>query len=738
MISPSAKITVLLLWLSMPLSATAEQPVNPDGGYQIDTSSRAVVSLFYKTVFLSSEDVDSGWNGNIQNCDAGDTSADYKAAVLRRINWFRAMAGVPANVELDPALNAKAQQAALLMSANRALSHYPPSNWTCYGSDANEAAGKSNLSLGSAGPDAMVRFMLDEGGSNYPVGHRRWLLHPQTLKMGTGDVLGSVPSNAHWVVTSSYSLPRPEVRDEFVAWPPPGYVPFEVVFPRWSISYPRADFSAATVTMTRGGMPVPAKLETVRDGFGENTLAWFADGFTDHQRWTRPVKDTQYDVVVANVVIAGEARTFSYSVTVFDPEQQQELPTFIAEVGTQNDSSARIFQTSSIEGALQYQWRQAMVSPFSLRDTADTGLANFNVQHNPGYQPHIESDPNGESYFRLAHPNGLNRSIAETLELNEELLVGTGAQLQYKSRRGLSTNNQIAAVDVSTDGGVSWQSIYRNEVGSQRELFFSENSVSLAPWQGRLVRLRFKYTFECDSSCTFYPYAEGRGHWDIDDIRLSGVEKVSVAALSTPQTGPQIAFTPIQAGRQILQSRAGMYGEFSSWGSAYILTVAESQLHTDQDPSLVIQPPSEQVVPLPGADSWPGYYNGVSPDPALGLPYNNIGILDLSANKAYSCVRFLFNGEPSDMDGIEHMDITFELISLESGTLQVRNARAFNPGNALTELAEWPECSGTFDMSTGEYVDFLQLDNRVFRTEFELVDEALLLFELTSAEEVLP
>src|SRR5690606_8263331 len=99
------------------------------------------------------------------------------------------------------------------------------------------------------------------------------------------------------------------------------------------------------------------------------------------------------------------------------------------------------------------------------------------------------------------------RRITETLELNEELLVGTGAQLQYKSRRGLSTSNQIAAVDISSDGGESWQSIYRGEGGSQRESFFSENSISLSPWQGRLVRLRFKYSFECDSSCTFYPYA---------------------------------------------------------------------------------------------------------------------------------------------------------------------------------------------------------------------------------------
>jgi hypothetical protein len=36
------------------------------------------------------------------------------------------MAGVPAGVSLDSILNSKDQAAALMMSANRQLSHFPP------------------------------------------------------------------------------------------------------------------------------------------------------------------------------------------------------------------------------------------------------------------------------------------------------------------------------------------------------------------------------------------------------------------------------------------------------------------------------------------------------------------------------------------------------------------------------------------------------------------------------------
>ena len=70
--------------------------------------------------------------------------------------------------------------------------------------------------------------------------------------MGTGDV----PSannlwNDLWVFDTNYSAPRPGTRDGFVAWPPKGYVPYQAVYPRWSFSYPGADFSGASVTMSR-------------------------------------------------------------------------------------------------------------------------------------------------------------------------------------------------------------------------------------------------------------------------------------------------------------------------------------------------------------------------------------------------------------------------------------------------------------------------------------------------------
>jgi hypothetical protein len=179
--------------------------------------------------------------------------------VALRVNYFRAMAGVPAQIALSDAYNAKAQQAALMMSVNNQLSHDPPATWQCYTADGDQAAGSSNLALGIYGWNAITGYIQDPGSSNGAVGDRRWILYPQAQTMGTGDVpsdSGGPASNELWVFDGRYGTSRPPVRDTFVARPPPGFVPYQVVFPRWSFSYPAANFSSAAVTMTLDGQNV--------------------------------------------------------------------------------------------------------------------------------------------------------------------------------------------------------------------------------------------------------------------------------------------------------------------------------------------------------------------------------------------------------------------------------------------------------------------------------------------------
>lgn len=294
--------------------------VRPEAvGPWVDTQNRSQVATFYQTEYLASEGVPHDWTGNVGSCNPGSTAAAFKEAILRRINFFRAMAGVPAVEGFSADYNSKAQAAALMMSAQNALSHSPDTSWACYTAAGAEGAGSSNLYLGVYGPSAISGYIYDPGGGNYPVGHRRWILYPQTKFMGTGDIppaSGSAAANALWVFDSANMWgPRPDTREAFVAWPPPGYVPYQVVYPRWSFAYAGADFSGATVTMSKNGSPLGVTVSPVVNGFGENTLVWEpGDTFG-----SAPGSDITYQITLNNVVINGTPQSFGYQVIVINP-----------------------------------------------------------------------------------------------------------------------------------------------------------------------------------------------------------------------------------------------------------------------------------------------------------------------------------------------------------------------------------------------------------------------------------
>lgn len=285
----------------------------------INRASRGVVLQRYFRDFLAYDAVPQGWmGGNVAACLEGSNSAAHNDAVTRRINYYRAMAGLPGSVVLNATLNAKDQKAALVYSYNRQLSHQPDSSWGCWSQDAYDAGSHSNIALGLAGTDAIDAYIDDSGGNNTAVGHRRWILYPPQTMMGTGSIpsqSGSPASNALWVLETA-SWVSPGSSPEWVAWPPAGYVPYTIMpiqSGRWSFSLRSADFSAATVMVTQGATALLTTKEPLANGYGDNTLVWRVSGAN---LGSPPPRDTTYRVTISNVNPG--ARTFSYDVTVID------------------------------------------------------------------------------------------------------------------------------------------------------------------------------------------------------------------------------------------------------------------------------------------------------------------------------------------------------------------------------------------------------------------------------------
>src|SRR5689334_15274400 len=137
--------------------------------------SRAAVVARFRNEYVPQSAVPLGWTGNVSACQPGTTSEAHQQAVIGRINYYRALAGLPAAMR-DTFVNG-VQPAALIMSANAALSHSPPVSWACYTPAGAAGAGSANIALGLYGVGAIDAYMDDSGSNNAAVGHRRWLLY---------------------------------------------------------------------------------------------------------------------------------------------------------------------------------------------------------------------------------------------------------------------------------------------------------------------------------------------------------------------------------------------------------------------------------------------------------------------------------------------------------------------------------------------------------------------------------
>lgn len=551
----------------LPVAGPATE--GPTAGFAVDTQSREEVRNFYNAVYKASEGVDIGWSGDLASCNPGDTAPAYQDAVIRRINYFRAMAGVPAEVALDYEVSAKAQQAALMMAANNALNHFPPMDWRCYTPTGYEAAGKSNLSLGTAGPDAVANQMRDDGDNNAATGHRRWLLYPGTRFMGTGDVKAAGQSaNAVWVQDpAALGGPRPSTRSDFVAWPPAGYVPRPLVYARWSFSYLDADFSLAEVSVRRNGAELPVRLEPTAGSIGENTLVW-VPALGD----PAPAgPDTAYAVEVRKVAVGGVFKTFAYEVIAIDPARfgpDTVLPGIVGKTVLRGGETG-LFGIGPVPEATGYQWRRAGLRPAAV-EGAEKGAPAVAAEVS-GY-PSLVAKPKakGRAAFHLANP-GRGREI---LAFRPAFLVENGARLQFMDLFGWAGPDQHAQVQVSTDDGVSWETVderagrYPNSVSGPPPSRFVPRVVDLARFAGRVIRLRFVLEF---TAGRFFSQT-GRGYgWYLDEIRPIGLNALTDEGLAeVPAASAGFGFVPAAVGEYLLQARALAYGPFPlEWGPVF-------------------------------------------------------------------------------------------------------------------------------------------------------------------------
>ncbi len=287
-------------------AANAAEPVTPT----IEISSNAWTEAEVRRSFELewSRTATTEPTGSVETCEPGQASASSVAAQLGRLNWFRQLAGIDVLVG-SPRVNdwADAQAAALIIAASETTDHTPPATAPCFSDAGRAGSAAANLHT-LTGLAAVNQYLYEPGARNRTVGHRRWLLNPDLASVAIGEL----PGGHAIVVTRDVSPPSGSTP---VLWPPSGAVPDSIVPRRWSLSLAGADFSAASVTVTRNGAVV-GLVDRVADQAAQPTPTLMFE--LPHLPRQFPGSD-RFEVTVTGVVVDGEPRNYRWTTNAFDP-----------------------------------------------------------------------------------------------------------------------------------------------------------------------------------------------------------------------------------------------------------------------------------------------------------------------------------------------------------------------------------------------------------------------------------
>jgi hypothetical protein len=598
-----------------------EEPV-PTRGFEVDTSNRNDVVAHYQSVYKASEGYRDriAWTGNYTSTAAGaegTTSAVFAGDVERRLNYFRALCGVPADVRVNTGSAvtilaadaykpdasttkaAAAQRSALMIARtypnNGGLSHNPPQSNTAWTAAAWNANKNGNLALGFYGPGAVEAYVQENvvgvSSWNTDVGHRRWLLSHWSTDFATGDTPGSFsgntirpPSNAMYVVPRQSDV-NFDVVPRFYSYPATGFFPAKHNSPYWSLSYPKADFSTATVTLRDAAMNVlPVNVVSRRDGFGDNSIVWQVPASASIFAVT---SDTTFHVTVTGIQGTDVPSEHSYDVTFIDVERLNQTALVSGESSPL--ATGATYQISGLEGVEQIEAGMFQRKPATWTEGAEDSPAPKVIAQTSSSYPFLAAVSgyvkSGTKAFRLTFPTRYDPQIngvpEQSFELDREIVPGAGTSLGFQYRRGLMTPASKLAVESSADGGMTWTNLTTiSGGGSSGDTAFQAASLPL-PSAGSALRVRFRYYLSDTTSALYahedYP-AMATGIF-IDDITVSGGDwlepagSVKAAGLSSFTFNSATAGTAIASGQTWwLRARAYLGGKAFPWGAAKVVT----------------------------------------------------------------------------------------------------------------------------------------------------------------------
>ncbi|MDB4507052.1 hypothetical protein N9055_02425 [Akkermansiaceae bacterium] len=601
----------------------ASEDVSEDAtGLEVNRFSRNEVVAFWHRYYMASEGYEERWSGEIDvtNCTITAPPAEFTKDVQRRVNYYRAMAGLSGDISFEdgeifrleadlydpPAGTMKsdaARAAAMIFGTQEfdpavgalQLTHDLDPSWDCFTPRAWNGAMYSNLAAVFWGPGAIDAYMDEPGDGDDPlsnrfVGHRRWILFTAAVHMSTGDVPSIIEgeelvqpgSNALYVI-GDFSSDRQE---QFVAWPNNGFSPAPVLTKLWSLSYPGADFSEATVTMKGPDGIVPLEVvsrsrgvpfsrvsdtpdsgsidstdevnqegdvsSSTGPGFGDYadaTIVWQPQGIpTDFS------DDITYTITVENI-FGGGPTSHSYTVTVINPNVLEDLELVGSDTPPVEGAN---YYFGPVRAADEFDFEISQRAAFTGTEDAEgeAGVIDGTADNYSLVGAHEFLDGSffvgSRSFWLSFERSDIFPPTPQFLQVDRDLATTVGAQMTFKYRRGFMTSESRMDVEVSYDGGVSWEAIGDRIVGTSAiDSNFITTTVNLPVSNG--FSLRFIKTWDGASGFFSVAAAPNRAVGIfIDDISFTNTEIATEPVVVTlPATSQQATLDSEILGAQL-------------------------------------------------------------------------------------------------------------------------------------------------------------------------------------------
>ncbi|MCP5535152.1 MAG: hypothetical protein H7A51_02835 [Akkermansiaceae bacterium] len=493
-------------------------------GFTVNTQSRNDVISFWNCVYQKSEEYLGRSNDitgvSTSTCNPGTTSTALRNDILRRLNYYRAMAGLPSDISFTttstvylggdtpaaakpPASTTKlaaAQAAALMRLANASTTenpHNPPTSWTCDDSVARNGAYWSNLARNLYGPGAVDSYISEDIGgiSNNPndnIGHRRTLFRLDLQEIASGDTKeGSSTANALYVFGNFIS---PTPAGVFTSWPNAGYIPYQITPDRWSLTHPDADFSSATITMKDGDNNTVSVTPIGYAGTGlpVSSCVWIPD---TSQIPSSATDDATFTVTISGITGPGVASSYTFTTTVIDPDRLLNSTNL---TGSTNppDSGADYFFTP-VPYADQYRFLVSALTPSTWVEGAESSA--FLVNQTAMLDSELRSTNTkrtGSRALRMAFVSSTETNAS--VELNRIFIPNTGSKVNFYTRRGVMLSTTVWAIQIRNGNG-PWADLktLTNHTGSTSyplDSSFVSHSVDIpAEYHGTSSSLRIVY-----------------------------------------------------------------------------------------------------------------------------------------------------------------------------------------------------------------------------------------------------